>query len=352
MQPVQSKKPYVATYKEIIIGFIAFSLLLILLYPKEMLKEQILSENANYDLSILYLQNMLKHDPTNETLLLALAKQSVKANKKDLAYKLLKLLRNSKNKDVRIQTYILSYTIAKQDYIYLQKKHKYKKLNKVHTELKQIFNTLISNHYYKKLDIQQLYKEAIFLQDYNNQYILLQQIIKNTPNNKKYLQDAYYLAYKLHKYNDAIQYLEQLSKIDIKNRHKWYDEKYYIIVKAYSFAQAEFHLKKEARHSKYWEKRLINFYLDRKQYKKASKIYMQLFKQTSDFVQKRTLWMQAIQTLRAGNYNKEAIKIAHHYENYFLKDKKARVYLLKLYLALNDLQSAKELSKKILKLQR
>ena len=79
---------------------------------------------------------------------------------------------------------------------------------------------------------------------------------------------------------------------------------------------------------------------------------MQLLQQSSGFEQKKSLWMQAIQTLRAGNYVQDALKLAHTYENYFFRDKKARVYLLKLYLALNDLQSANKLSKKILSLQR
>ncbi len=352
MRLVQSKKPYVATYKEIIIGFLSFSLVLILLYPKEMLQEQILSEDVNYELSILYLQNMLKNDPSNETLLLTLAKQSIKANKKDLGYRLLKLLRNSKNKSTRIAANVLAYEIAKQDYFYLQQQHEYEKLNKVYTELQNIFDILITNHFYEQKNIKNLYKEAIFLQDIKNQYVLLQEILKNAPKNKKHLQDAYYLAYKLHKYDDAIKYLDRLIKIDVNNKQKWYDEKYYIIVKAYSFFQAESRLKAEAKNSQYWEKRLVNFYIDHKQYKKAAQVYMQLFQQSSNFVQKRTLWTKAIDTLRAGNYNKQALKLAHKYEKYFLRDEKARVYLLKLYLALNDLKGARSLSKKILRFKR
>jgi len=352
MQTVQSKKPYVATYKEIIIGFTSFCLVLILLYPEDMLQEQILSESTNYDLSILYLHNMLKRDPHNETLLLALAQQSIKANKKDFDYKVLELLKNSKKQDIKSQAYMLNYEIAKQNYIYLKTHKQYKKLPQAYKETHRIFNTIISNHYYTQKDISKLYQEAVFLQDTKNQYILLKQILQNEPKNKKHLQSAYYLAYKLHKYDEALAYLDTLSGLDTENKHKWYDEKYYIIVKAYSLGEAEFRLKKEAKRSQYWQKRLISFYLDHKQYKKAVKIYIQMLQKSSSFQQKKSLWMQAIQTLKDANNDQDALKLAHTYENYFFRDKTIRVYLLKLYLALNDLQSAHKLSKKILNLQR
>lgn len=318
MQTAQNNKPYVATYKEIIVGFIAFSLILFLLYPKDMLQEQVISENANYDLSILYLKNMLKRDPKNEKLMLALATQSIKANKKDLGYKILQLLKNSKKQYIRRKAYALSYKINKQNYFYLKKKHAYKKLQQTYKKLWQIFDIIMKEHLYTKQNIKKLYSEAVFLKDYKNQYILLHSILKTEPKNRQHLQD----------------------------------EEYYLITKIYSFTQAEFYLQKKAKQSMYWEQRLIDFYLYHKKYKKASSVYMQLFKQNSNFLQKRKLWIHAINTLRAGNYTKKAIKLAYTYENYFFKDKKSRIYLLKLYIALGDLQKAKNLSKKTLQLKR
>ena len=76
------EKVYVATYKELIFTFIVFSIILIVLYPKDLLKEQILAEKSNYDLSMLYLENLLDHDPNNESLMLILAEQSLRTGKK------------------------------------------------------------------------------------------------------------------------------------------------------------------------------------------------------------------------------------------------------------------------------
>ena len=75
MLRADEERLFVATYKEIAIVFISFALILFFLYPKDILKENVLTEESNYDLSVLYLKNMLRHDPQNEVLMLALAKK-------------------------------------------------------------------------------------------------------------------------------------------------------------------------------------------------------------------------------------------------------------------------------------
>ena len=120
MSSVNNSKEYVASYKELIITFLVFCIILFMLYPKDLIKEQILAENSNYDLSMLYLKNMLKNDPSNESLMLLLASQSLRSGKKDLAYKLLELLHNSKDKTVRYKAFRESYILAKEDYFYFE----------------------------------------------------------------------------------------------------------------------------------------------------------------------------------------------------------------------------------------
>ncbi|MDQ7066894.1 MAG: hypothetical protein Q9M40_02205 [Sulfurimonas sp.] len=101
------KKVYVITYKELIFTFLMFSVILIVLFPKDILKEQILAENSNYDLSMLYLKNLLKHSPEDESLMLILAEQSLRSGKRDLSLRLLELLLQSKNVEYRHKAHIL-----------------------------------------------------------------------------------------------------------------------------------------------------------------------------------------------------------------------------------------------------
>jgi len=350
MRFANNEKIYVATYKEIIIGFLTFTLILFVLYPKKIIMEQILQEKSNYDLSVLYLKNMLKNDPNNEQLILMLAQKSINSQKRDLAIHLLELLKKSPHKKVQEQAYLLSYKLLKQNYFYLQKKKDLKATQKLQKELATLLLTIVNKHFYTRKEITMLYKEAMFLHSKKAQYALLAQQLKANPNNLKILSDTYYLAVAMKKYKDALHYLDNLSAIDVKNTKKYKDAQYFLLTKIYNNKELEDYLLQKAKKSHYWQKRLIYFYLKEKKYKKAAAYYMHLFSKSSHFFVKREFWMEAIDTLRAGRYTKEAIHLASKYERYFFKDEKSRIYLLKLYIALGELQKAQALSKKILEL--
>jgi len=346
------KRVYVATYKEIIIGFITFSLILVVLYPKELIMNQILSEKSNYDLSMLYLKNMLRNDPKNEQLVLTLAQKSIKSKNRDLAFNLLKLLRNSKNRDVQSQAYLISYKIEKENYFYLQAKKEKEKLTQLYKELEKIFLVILKKHFYQQTDLHMLYKEAVFLNSLPSEYILMKEILKQNPNDISMLSDAFYIAFKLKKNEEALLYLDRLSQIDTKHQVKWYDEKYYLLTQVYSYNALETYLLKEAKTSQYWRDKVVDFYLSHKNYKKASNYYMSLFSQTSNFYAKRNLWFKAIDALSSGNFIQDASNLGHKHEAYFLRDKKSRMKLLKLYISADNLNRARELSAKIIKVQK
>ena len=118
------EKVYVITYKELIFLFVSFIIILIILYPKDRIKEQILAENSNYDLSMLYLENILEHEQDNEELLLTLAQKSLKLGKKDLSLRLLELVLKSENDDYRNRATMLSYDLKKDDYFYYKSKRR------------------------------------------------------------------------------------------------------------------------------------------------------------------------------------------------------------------------------------
>lgn len=352
MSYANHKKIYVATYKEILIGFIVFVLILVILYPKDTLTKQVLAEDSNYDLSVLYLKNMLKNDPSNEELMLSLARQAYLAKKKDLSFKLLKLLRNSKNEQTRKDAYKLSYEIAKEDYFYLKKMHKTEALSKKYAQLHKLFSVILTEHFYNKDEVEKLYKESYFLNDNKDAYLLVQKLLQQKPNEIKLLKDAYYLSYKLHDYAASMHYLDLLYAEDSKNQKKWLDEKYFLLTQHYQSKEAEAYIIARAQTSSYWRERLINFYLLHKRYKKAAQIYMNEFHSASTRTEQRELWLQALHTLQAGGELKAAVRLGHRYENYFLHDKKARMALLKLYFSANDVKKANRLSQKILRIKR
>lgn len=343
---------YVATYKEILLGFIVFCVILVILYPKGSLTQQVLAEQSNYDLSVLYLKNMLKNDPSNETLMLALAKQAFQAKKKDLSFKLLRLLRNSQKREIREKAYQLSYKIAKEDYLYLKHKNKTTAFMQKYTQLQNIFNIIISQHLYKESDIARLYKESYFVNNKKDSYLLVQKLLKKRPYDVKLLGDAFYLSYKLKDYAQSMLYLDKLAIQDKANRKKWLDESYFLLTKHYTYKETESYIISHAQNSPYWSNKLISFYLQHKQYKKVSQLYMNQFQNTTSYAKRRKYWFKAIAVLQAGGELKAAVHLGHKYENYFIRDKRASIMLLKLYISANDLKRANRLSQKLLKMKR
>lgn len=349
MRFANKQKVYVASYKEIVIGFLTFALILFVLYPKNLILEQILKEKSNYDLSVLYLKNMLRNDPNNEQLILTLAQKSIKSQNRDLALQLLELLKNSPHKEVQKQAYLLSYELLKQNYFFLQNKQDRAGMQKVRKKLQELFLQILNKHFYTQKDLSMLYKEAMFLNSKEAQYLLLQQKIRTKPHDIKMLSDAYYLALAMKKYDDASTYLEKLSTLDTKHTAKWKDAHYFLLTQTYNYKELEHYLLQKAEHSQYWQEKLIEFYLTHKKYKKAAGHYMHLFYKTKNYAKREKLWLKALQTLQAGNLLKDAVDLGSKYEEYFLRSKKARMFLLKLYLAADEVQKAKELSTKILK---
>jgi len=351
MYNVENKKPYVATYKEIFIGFVTFALILIVLYPKDLLRQQVLSEEANYDLSMLYLRNMLKNDPGNEELMYSLAKQSLRGDKSDLAYRLLKLLKKSKNKEIRKKAYLLSYKIAKENYYYLLKDKKNKEAAELLKEMRQLNRYIVLNRLYTEESPRILYDEAIFLNDKASALFLLQKILTKEPTINN-LKSAYYLSVHLKRYRQALQYIDMLIQKDTKNAQTWKEAKYFILYKYHSPAAAQKFLYQEAERSAYWKEKLALFFLTQKKYHASADIYMQLFKESSSYNKRLNYWLQAIKVLQAANRLKEASRLAYRYQEQFFYDKSARIFLLRLYLAANELQKANQLAQKILKLKK
>jgi hypothetical protein len=348
MQYVNKEKIYIASYKEIVIGFIAFALILFVLYPKDLIMNQILQEKSNYDLSVLYLKNMLRNDPKNEKLILTLAQKSIKSQNRDLALRLLELLKKSKHPEVQKQAYLLSYKLLKQNYFFLQNKHETLKMQKLRIKLEKVFLFILNRHFYQEKNLPMLYKEAMFLQSQPAQYKLLKEMLKKKQKNVKLLSDALYLATKLKKYDEALNYVQILTKVDKKHIKQWNDEHYFLLTQIYGYNKIQNYLIHAAQNSTFWQKKLINFYLEHKEYKEASNFYMQLFHRTNSYHLKKELWTKAIKILISGNLLKDAVELGSRYENYFIKERDSRLFLLKLYISANELKKANNLAKKLL----
>jgi hypothetical protein len=341
------EKSYVVTYKELIFTFLVFSVILFVLFPKDLLKEQILAENSNYDLSMLYLKNLLQHSPKDESLMLILAEQSLRSGKKDLSIRLLDLLLNSKNRVYRSKATLLSYELKKEDYYYLKNYEAQKRQKK---ELRTLFFKIYLQKMYDETEIQRWHDESLFVGNSSSTYFFTQELLKKDKKNIALLEEAYYLSIKLHKPKDSLMYIRLLSKYDASRANEWLFDEYNMYVNYREYDKAELLLKKHAKPSSVkWRTRLADFYLMRKSFAKASDIYIDLFNDSDNYKTKRHYFYKATGALQAGSLFSNAAHLARKYEGYYLNDKSARQYILKLYISTGNLEYASSLSKKILR---
>jgi len=338
-------KTYVVTYKELIFIFLVFVVVLFVLYPKDLLKEQILSEESNYDLSMLYLKNLIKQEPNNESLMLILAEQSLRSGKKDLTLRLLELLLRSKNQEHREKATLLSYDLKKDDYFFFKEEADQKKQKEV---LRQLFLSIMKNKMYTEDDTDKWYSESLFLEEYKYMYIFLVKKLQTQPNDIDLLKQAYYVAVRLKNDKAALEYVSRLANVDGVDKEKWLEDKFYILMSNKYYAKAEEILRSQEDGSPEWKKKYAEFSFMKKSFMEASNKYMNLFKHSNSYSDKKEYFKKALNALEAGNYRRESINLSAKYENYFIADASMRKYLLKFYIRTDALNQAAKFSEKIL----
>ncbi len=341
----EHSKNYVVTYRELLFTFIVFTAILFVLYPKDLLKEQILSEKSNYDLSMLYLKNLLETEPENEALMLILAEQSLRTGKIDLSLRLLNLLLKSENKDRRHKATLLSYELKKDQYYYYKD---IKEQSIAKEELRKLFMGIFIEKMYHEDEIEKWHHEAVFLNEDRARYYFLKLIIVKDASNVELLESGYYLSIKLNRPNESSKFIKLLVNHDSSQHDKWVLDEYYMLMGAKKYTRAEKLLREQSSASSVWKQRAADYYLMRQLYIKSSSLYMELFHSTKEYNLKKEYLFKAVSTLQAGNYLHRTAALGHKYEKYYLRDREVRSFLLKVYIATGNLEYASALSIKIL----
>ena len=239
--------------------------------------------------------------------------------------------------------------MKKDDYYYLETPKEQKAQKK---SLTKLLFSIYTQKMYADDSVGKWYRESKFLDQDTLAYQFAQLSLKQDPTNPELLAGAYYYAIRYKEYDKAIVYNDLLIRYDEENRDKWVMNRYYTFVEAKKYDEAEELLlsKYEASDNKEkYLKILADFYLMRKSYQKSSQMYMDFYDDSTNYKEKRGYYFKAINALRAGNYLDESAELAHRYENQYLGDAKVRKYLLKLYMATENLEYAAQLSKKVLR---
>ncbi len=342
----QDEHIYVATYKEIIFSIIIFVIVLVALYPKEVLKDKISNDGSNYQLNMVYLNDLLKHSPNDQSLKLMIMEQHMNVGKFNDAIKISHNLINSKNVSIRHKATVLLYQAKKEKYF--AKDTTPEEKDALYSDLQQLFNKIFVNKLYGS-DAYKWYQEALFAKNNYATYFFLQKAFPSHQNDIALLKNGYYFANKLHKPQESIKYLNLLEKLDTKNYIQWALFRYEYYMQQHRYKDAQEILKKYAHDSSVTKERLATFYLTMGDYKKASETYLNLFYNTKDDKTKRHYLKESIRILQSGNLLQDAASLAHNFESQYIRNKAMRKFFLRIYLAAGRLDYASALSKKILK---
>jgi len=339
---IKQNNKIISTF-EIFALFIAFIAIFVLLFPKEKLGKDVLTDKSNVDLTIAYLKNLVKIEPKNRDLLLAMASSLHLRDNNQKALKLLKELENSKDINLQSKATILHIQINQEKIDKQTKEKEILKLEKINRQLlSNISNKPITNLNINK----KLYNIALSLHDKKSALHFVLNILNNKKlNNRIYwLKNAHYISDALNRDLIDIQILKELTKLDHNKSSLWLSVLIYKLPKNYDLASLMKELSLE-------KGQIASLYMIKQQSKKAVTIYKDLLNKTNDKREKIYLIKKIIKILQANNQTIQAATFAHDYESYFIKNKNLRKKIIKLYLGAGKTTWAREFSLAILKIK-
>ena len=220
------KAPEVINNKELLFLLAVFIFILIQLYPKNVLQKIIEDDHSDYALTMVYLNDLLKHNPNDEMLNLVYLKKKMEVRDINVSIPLANKLMHSQKEMIRDQATLLAFNAYMIKYFQIKEREQ---KHKIYKKLRKLFSTVYAKKLYDD-NAQQWYSNATFVQNDSARYYFLKQLLAKEPTNVALLRDAYFLALKLGHKRDAKHYMDVLLIYDTKNREQWALEKYYALL--------------------------------------------------------------------------------------------------------------------------
>ena len=329
--------------------FLAFLIALYLLLPsKDDLAKRVLSEKKNYDLTMAYIESLLKVEPNNRKLLFGLIEAASKSNKRDLALELIDTLKKSANSKEMPKLISTKYHILWKEYKEAKKasikKILLKRLKESLKEMSKYKKYMLkdANYWYYHLNRAHLYLDAYRLS------ILKAKSVKETKEAINWYKKALWASFKINSIKDKLNVLEALAKLDKDNQEKWLSQIYYIFTAKKDFKDAFKILNRLKSISSSWVAERARLFLYLKEYKKASSIYKNLFKSAESYKDKKRWFKEAVSSMLQGHLFKEAINFIQSNEDIFLNDANISSFILSVYLQTGALDEGAKFADKLL----
>ncbi|MBN2895816.1 MAG: hypothetical protein JXK05_08025 [Campylobacterales bacterium] len=336
------KRYEVATYGEtLLIGGI-FLFILIVLYPKSILQEQVLSESRNYDLTMAYLRNMIKLEPQNDELLVRMAKLSIDRGKLDLGNELLVLLRQSDAPMLIEQRRLLEYRLLKAEkglHVTLERQ------NEIDVQMRAKMSEALQAGVNDPDLAKVWYEEASALEEAHAALGFLRPLI--ALREPQWLERCVYLAGSLGVYETQLECVEALLLVDEARSNEWMRARYHVALaaehkelalqSALALAQSE---------PRYFDE-AATLYASIGNFKAASDLMLERYERTGE----ATFLLRAIEWLRAGERIDAMVALIQRHEERHLNDPSVINAMMRIYLAAQRLSEARLLAEKVLRRQ-
>jgi len=339
------KKPKeVATNREILFIFLIFLFVFYVIYPEKMLQKQVLSEKSNYELTGVYLENMLRLDPGNTKLMYAAAKVSLEQGNLDLSEKLLQVLQKSDDSSIQKKLEKLEYRLIElqitysHDPIYITKKKKILSKIIVRVEQKQLF---------EKKDALIWYRRALALSQ--NKVALSFMEALSDSNDPSDLEQCVYMMIQPENRYKRIECAEKLSHFDGKSTKKWLVAAWTLYTQEGNYNKAIEILERLVKIDPSYNDILAETRRAAGKFVESSNLYILLYRNSSSYERKKEYLLKAIFALSSGKLNHKAVSLVQKYEINYINDDEMLQKLIKLYLSMDELEAARILTLKMMK---
>jgi len=212
-----------------LLGFVLLILIILaLLFPAKSIRELVLKEkNTNPELSFLYLKKLAELYPNRYGYKLSLAKKAIDLGKYEYAEKICSELSRHKDPKARKLALTITYDLLKKKY-FLSKKPKEK------TNIKERMANvlaLLSKQAKSVKELRKYFFESVSM-NMPELSFRIAILLSNVDSKKKlfWLEKAYREASAMKDYATALNILDEMVKIDTKNREKWVAEKIEILL--------------------------------------------------------------------------------------------------------------------------
>ena len=315
------KRPRVVTFWQLVAIVVMFASILYFLHTdkKSFYEKLLTSENSNYDLTAIYLRNILNMEPENAKYLYEFSNVMIKKGDYDMAETTLAALESlPSNNPLKKKAIVLEYKLFKQQY-YMTKDPKIRRT--LLQKMTKIYRKIITDPSFDRLPISKMKRwldESWFLKRPDFRLMILAKMVAKEPQNAKLNEDLLQLALAQKRKNLALKALENLAWNLDRLKGKEYARRLSLLVDGYRAVDES---------------------------KKAQVLLIHAFEKQKD---PRYLFKAIEMLIWSGDYT-HAVALGKKYENILIQSRANAKKLLDLYLQAGRVNEARRLSLKLLK---